>query len=280
MGLNCVSILLGGRVLFAAIILYLLILLGHLFWRLRTHFIIAARIPYLTISTVLVIFYLPVYQIFLDFAICYFRYNIESAFALWFDSISHGISHLFVIHIYTYNTYKTTQGCSYLFAYLLIYRAFLVYHKWKLSNFRLRNLSNILASKYSFNDLLATEKKKFIFCNKRVQFSKKRTYICIQMMGAFLVLLKIVSHYYQEQIFLFTIFSKIPWVLLIIVGVGVMCYSCKIKENMLCIKETWMIICTMVVALLLSFGREVIGEFIITRIVFVLLSYVCTEKSD
>lgn len=112
-----------------------------------------------------------------------------------------------------------------------------------MSNFRLQFQSQILNSTMIANHLNRDKKTlSFSCCSNRFQLSYKTVHICIRISALFLVVLRITSHCYQDEIFILSLLSSLPWLVLIVFGIVVMWNARKIKEAMLCIQETWAII--------------------------------------
>lgn len=90
-----------------------LLFYGCIFWHLRFHFLISRRIPRVTIAAVLLLFYIGVYYVIVDYAVCYIRYPIDSVFGRWFQCISHGVHYFKYISKNTANTIKTQFNSPY-----------------------------------------------------------------------------------------------------------------------------------------------------------------------
>lgn len=234
-----------------------LLIFGRLFWNLRSHFLIDARFPRITIIAVFLVFYIAVYDIIIvDYAVCYFRYPIDNVYAKWFHSISHGV--LLYYNLYTRYTFTIVlmmfkiciiiKGSTFLFSFLVIYRAFLVYQKWKVSNFRFKHSSVILTSSVAYSNYLYSGQQKlgFIRCNNKLQMPINSVYIFIRISSLLLAALYVITRHFRE-IFIFSLLSSIPWLVLIMFGIIVMWHARKVKEAMMCIRETWLVIASILV---------------------------------
>lgn len=157
-----------------------------------------------------------------------------------------------------------------MYCFLVIYRAFLVYQKWKISNMRLTNSSKILSSTNENSGRIFINYHMFTLCNNRWKCAKKAVYTCIRVISIFLIILYIIARYYRDSMFIFYVISSLLWFILIIGGTFVMYYSCRIKEAMLCVRETWVVIITILILAILIripfekayFWTSILGVFI------------------
>lgn len=147
------------------------------------------------------------------------------------------------IHFFINKCFTKTKGMgAFLFSCSVIFRAFRVYHKWRMSDFRLKNLSQILTSTKMESNHFFSHQNNFSFFNDTIIISKRRAYRIMTVIGCFLFALYVVCRRYKDTFVVFRILSSICWSFLMLFGVGVMWYSRKIKEAMLCIRETWIVL--------------------------------------
>lgn len=88
---DCNTISLVLRMIFTMISIALVIFFSRLFWRLRTHFLISSRFPNITIISISLINYILMYDVVIDYAVCYGNYREESTFGMWFHSFTVGM---------------------------------------------------------------------------------------------------------------------------------------------------------------------------------------------
>lgn len=114
-----------------------------------------------------------------------------------------------------------------------------------MSNFRLQFSSNILMSTVENTNSLCPDYQVFTFYG--FQFSRKAVYAMIRVLILVLSILRIISRYYRDTIFEFFLISLLLWVILLVIAAVVMYHLIKVKEAMLCVRETWAVIANILI---------------------------------
>lgn len=141
-----------------------------------------------------------------------------------------------------------------------------------MSDFRMKNLSEILTSTKLVSNLFFLDQQNFSFLKNKIRISKRRAYSIIIIFGYLLFVFYVVCRCYRDTFVIFKIFSSICWTFVMICGVVVMWYSRKIKEAMLCIRETWIVIFSIIAFSIFS----ALPDFTFSRFIAMLIGLIST----
>lgn len=139
-----------------------------------------------------------------------------------------------------------------------------------MSDFRLKNLVQILTSKTVTSNIFSQQKIFSCFKNK-ISISKRRTYLIIKVLCPFYFSFYVVCKYYKDTYLTFRILSSLCWTFVMICGIVIMWYSRKIREAMLCIRETWIVLISII-----TFGiikGKIFSDFSFAPFIAIIISY-------
>ena len=193
----------------------------YLFWRLRSHFLISARYPSLTLSISCILYTLGVTSTIGIYTLSWYDFDRDKTRS---RAISYPIQLVF------------GQVAA------LIYRAFLLYVKWDNQELTLQTQSSIIHT--IFNSKSNTITIDTLMNNQQNQNSHKiMKYVVIStLIIGFIFLCIILPSFVNPKGMenLRTLFP-VPYMMVIILGIVVLFRSRKMKESLLCKRETYMV---------------------------------------
>ena len=203
--------------------------LWYLFWKSRNHFIISARFPKLTLLMSMMVF------------LC---------------SIA-AMMNLYVLNIYDFDKEKTRSLApsypitlvaaitfAFLFCSFIVYRTFLIYDKWSNQERTLQNQSTIIVGGFNsendkeiINALQISDKSH----NQTSHRNLKRILIGTMITSFIFFLINAPGLIYQDLVFPQQKLLPVSFVMIIILGTYILIKARRMRESMLCKRETYMI---------------------------------------
>ena len=244
--------------------------LWYLFWRLRHHFLISARFPKVTLSMSIAMFINSLSVCMNSYTLSMYDYNTAIASR---QALNYPI------------TLIAAMVLAWLFCAAIVYRAFLIYRRWVKSEQTFQNQSSIIVGGFNsesevvtIDALRNTEEQ-----SKQPQRTHSRV-VTITLVISFAILILTVPGLIDENLQMQRQLFPLAFIVVIILGIYVLIKARKMKEAMLCNRETYLISSLAVFNILISnaglpsYISFFLGLFLSMYIYYIFCAfYICLE---
>ena len=186
----------------------------YLFWKLRYHFIIHARHPFLTFISALIMHLINVVSVINQLLV---------------ETYGERDVNLFISNI--------THSGSYLAVAVIVYRLLLVYDDWIQSNYRYEHRIDIINNTFHLVSSDFSSIQKYSCCSS-LSCKKRATHKFIGYFLVFQFIFFVVTSYWEQL----KMIRYANWIIFTIVAAILLFKARKIKDNLSCAYEIYLVI--------------------------------------
>eukprot|EP01084_Bolivina_argentea_P159415 277638_1 len=246
-------------IIVSVISLFLLSYLWFKFWNFRKHFLIAPRFPKITLLASISIFICGIGNAIIALILDHLNINREEA-------TSSRISYPILLSI--------VNMSAYLFSSAIVFRTLLIFDAWCFSKYTLNNKNSIILA----NDFMQVSKYQiYKFCGSfYVFYSASWVFTVASMFLMLLIIVSICAPLTSFGLVIPSFLFMLSWFLIIIIGIVILIKTRKIKEAILCIRETYIVISILFIQIIsIPFGGmiEIHIQFLLETLLALSVAY-------